>query len=46
MALDPVCGMTVEKSTKYKKDWNGQTFFFCSTGCLAKFTSDPDSYVS
>ena len=46
LALDPVCGMTVdEKSTKYKMDWNGSTFFFCSPGCLASFKSDPNRYV-
>lgn len=46
MALDPVCGMTVdEKSAKHKMDWNGRTFFFCSPGCLANFKSDPSRYV-
>ena len=45
--VDPVCGMTVDPakaagSSKY----NGQTIYFCSAGCKAKFDADPGRYSS
>src|SRR5215468_8675904 len=27
-------------------DHNGQTYYFCSKGCVAKFTADPEKYLS
>jgi len=31
MVIDPVCGMEVdEKTTKYKTEHMGKTFYFCS----------------
>jgi len=47
MARDPVCGMSVdEKTARYKTEWNGKSYFFCSSGCLADFTANPKKYVS
>lgn len=45
-AIDPVCGMTVEKTkapatTEYK----GSTFYFCSSECKGKFVKDPARYI-
>ena len=45
--IDPVCGMTVDParaagSSQYK----GQTFYFCSKGCVAKFEADPERYLA
>ncbi len=38
MATDPVCGMQVdEKNAVYKKEKDGQTFYFCSEKCLKEF---------
>ena len=35
---DPVCGMTVDRlSAKHKVERDGNTYFFCSSGCKAKF---------
>jgi Cu+-exporting ATPase len=46
-ALDPVCGMTVETATaKHTHAWNGKTWYFCSAGCKAKFSADPERYLS
>ena len=44
---DPVCGMEVtpEKSAG-SFAYQGQTFYFCSTGCLAKFQADPEKYLN
>lgn len=39
MAIDPICGMTVEESTPWKTTRDEQTFYFCSEGCLKKFES-------
>ena len=39
MAIDPVCGMTVDESTTRKAEQDGQTFYFCSEHCRQKFLS-------
>ncbi len=44
--LDPVCGMTVDPHTaKHRADHRGHTYYFCSSGCRAKFAADPIKYV-
>ncbi|CAN5448449.1 heavy metal translocating P-type ATPase [soil metagenome] len=36
--IDPICGMTVDPATAAGKlESGGQTFYFCSNGCLEKF---------
>ncbi len=43
---DPVCGMNVDPArTKHRLEQNGDTWFFCSAGCLAKFRADPARYT-
>ena len=44
-AKDPVCGMTVDDSSKFKAEYNSRTYYFCSQGCLDKFRKDPDQYL-
>jgi len=45
MAVDPVCGMTVdEKNTKLTSEHDGTKFYFCSAGCKAAFDKDPHRY--
>ncbi len=45
-AVDPVCGMTVDPTTTaHRSALEGQDYFFCSAGCRAKFTADPDRYL-
>jgi Cu+-exporting ATPase len=45
-AIDPVCGMTVNRvTTKYRIDDGGHAFHFCSAGCREKFAADPDRYL-
>ena len=40
--IDPVCGMTVHPETAAgKHEYDGTTYYFCSTGCLHKFQTDP-----
>lgn len=46
MAIDPVCGMTVEPSKAAGSTTHqGQTYWFCSPHCLAKFKADPAKYL-
>jgi P-type Cu+ transporter len=46
MALDPVCGMTVDPARAAARiEHDGTTYFFCSKGCAAKFTADPARYL-
>jgi len=44
--VDPVCGMTVAPETSAGKyDFEGETYHFCSTGCLNKFKQNPPSFL-
>jgi YHS domain-containing protein len=46
MARDPVCGMTVdEKMAKLKSDFQGKTYYFCSSGCYGSFNANPAKYA-
>lgn len=46
MAIDPVCGMEVDKETAAgKSEYKGQTYYFCSPGCKTAFDKDPEKYV-
>jgi P-type Cu+ transporter len=43
---DPVCGMTVDTAkSSHQADQAGETFYFCSAGCKAKFVADPARYL-
>ncbi|MDR7083138.1 Cu+-exporting ATPase [Arthrobacter ginsengisoli] len=43
---DPVCGMTVDPhATGHHTEHQGQQYYFCSAGCLAKFVADPARYL-
>jgi YHS domain-containing protein/uncharacterized membrane protein YraQ (UPF0718 family) len=45
-AIDPVCGMTVDKATaEYRSFEDGQAYYFCSAGCKASFDKDPAKYL-
>jgi len=46
-AKDPVCGMAVDPAqSRGKAQHEGQTYFFCSPGCMHKFVSSPAKYLS
>ncbi|WP_160121644.1 heavy metal translocating P-type ATPase [Rhodovarius lipocyclicus] len=43
---DPVCGMTVDPATAtHHQEHAGQRYFFCSSGCQAKFKAEPGRYL-
>ncbi|WP_339742164.1 heavy metal translocating P-type ATPase [uncultured Rubinisphaera sp.] len=39
MAIDPICGMTVDESTNLTAEKDGKTYYFCSQHCQQKFVS-------
>ncbi len=44
--VDPVCGMTVKaEKAAGKTEHNGESYYFCSKGCLNKFESEPQKYL-
>jgi xanthine dehydrogenase accessory factor len=46
MAIDPVCGMSVEISTaRHKTTYAGQTYYFCAAQCQHRFEKHPDKYL-
>jgi Cu+-exporting ATPase len=43
---DPVCGMDVDVATApAHSDYQGQTHYFCGTGCKEKFDLNPEQYL-
>ncbi|MGH7841094.1 MAG: heavy metal translocating P-type ATPase [Candidatus Binataceae bacterium] len=43
---DPVCGMMVNPATaKWRHEHRGETYYFCSAGCMNKFIADPLQYT-
>ena len=46
MAIDPICGMTVDPATAAGRyDYQGQTYYFCAVSCLEKFKADPEKVL-
>jgi len=47
MENDPVCGMKIEKADAAgQSDYEGQTFYFCSSACKEKFDANPTQYTN
>ena len=43
MAVDPICGMTVEPAVAAGRfEHEGVTYYFCAASCLDRFRADPD----
>ncbi|MFQ6076320.1 MAG: YHS domain-containing protein [Candidatus Bathyarchaeia archaeon] len=46
MAKDPVCGMSVDEGrARFKSEYEGKTYYFCSRGCKAAFDRNPAKYA-
>jgi xanthine dehydrogenase accessory factor len=44
--LDPVCGMTVERSeARHLAEHGGVVYAFCSIGCRSRFVREPTAFV-
>ncbi|CAN5805686.1 hypothetical protein BH24CHL5_BH24CHL5_01390 [soil metagenome] len=45
-ATDPVCGMQVDTdNAQFTAEHEGQTYYFCSRGCMLDFKEDPQRYL-
>ncbi|WP_163360432.1 YHS domain-containing protein, partial [Klebsiella aerogenes] len=45
-AIDPVCGMTVDRATaKHFLRHDNEKYYFCSASCMAKFEKAPQDYL-
>lgn len=46
MTRDPVCGMNVdERKAGIRTQYQGATYYFCSTGCQKAFAAEPAKYA-
>lgn len=46
MAIDPVCGMTIDENTAAAKaDYQGVRYYFCSSDCHKAFAAAPEKYA-
>ena len=46
-AIDPICGMSVEmKGAEFHSQHNGKDYYFCCGGCLHRFETEPEKYLS
>ncbi|MGC8961356.1 MAG: YHS domain-containing protein [Candidatus Bathyarchaeia archaeon] len=45
MVKDLICGMDVGEETKFKIEYKGETYYFCSLGCKEEFEKNPQKYV-
>jgi len=47
MAIDPICGMTVDPSKAAgQHEHKGTTYYFCAVSCLERFRADPERALS
>ncbi len=47
MAIDPICGMTVDPANAAGwYDYKGLTYYFCAVSCLERFRADPERALS
>jgi xanthine dehydrogenase accessory factor len=45
--IDQVCGMTVDVATaRYRTSYESRTYYFCSAGCLERFSADPFAFLT
>ncbi|MGE0376133.1 MAG: heavy metal-binding domain-containing protein, partial [Planctomycetaceae bacterium] len=46
MAIDPVCGMSVDESEALSTTHQQQTYYFCCESCRRRFESTPFAYLN
>jgi Cu+-exporting ATPase len=46
MPKDPVCNMEVDETSTQWTEHEGKTYYFCCSGCKARFEKDPEKYLS
>jgi len=46
MVFDVVCRMEVdEKAAKWKSEYKGKTYYFCSPMCKQNFDRNPEKFI-
>jgi len=46
MAVDPICGMTVDPGkTPFVSEYRGTKVYFCCAGCKKVFDRDPAAHL-
>ena len=46
VAIDPVCGMTVDIATaKYMSEIDEELYYFCAAGCKTSFDKSPLNFI-
>ncbi len=45
LAVDPVCGMSVDTATGRKTEYKGQSYYFCCSRCQEAFAAEADKYA-
>jgi Cu+-exporting ATPase len=47
LVKDPVCNMDVDPAKAAgSSEYKGQTYYFCSPGCVKRFSADPEKYLA
>jgi Cu+-exporting ATPase len=47
LVKDPVCNMDVDPATAAgSSEYKGQTYYFCSQGCVKRFNAEPEKYLA
>jgi YHS domain-containing protein len=44
-AIDPVCGLSVDKNPELSTTYKGMTYYFCSNRDLNTFKQNPEKYA-
>jgi putative ABC transport system ATP-binding protein len=39
MAVDPVCGMSIEREKAFRLEWEGEMYYFCAQGCREEYAN-------
>ena len=45
MAVDPVCGMSIEREKAISLQRDRQTYYFCARGCRDEFVNNPQKFI-
>jgi len=45
-AIDPICGMNVDKCDGLRIEYKGELYYFCSTHCQTTFEKEPEKYIT
>ncbi|MDE1865802.1 MAG: YHS domain-containing protein [Candidatus Micrarchaeota archaeon] len=42
---DPICGMEVDKSSRFMSEYHNKRYLFCSVSCKETFDKNPQKFV-